>query len=437
MSHTSAWQKASPETGAAPPVTPRAVQRSEADWPPPGSCATHAPPDSLTTTFHGKRRAIFWLALKTGFFTVLTLGLYRFWMKTRLRRWYWSATRPGGTPLEYVGDPYEKLLGFLIAVVILAFYIGVVNLVLMFASFSLFQQNYAAYTLSFLGVLPLWFYATYRARRYVLARTRWRGVRFGMAPGAWGYVWRALLHWAITILSLGLLWPRMTFWLEKYRTDRTFFGNARLHQGGRWTMLYRVFWPILLAAGLIGAAAGAGAFGLPLVAAVLGPVGTFIGIYAVAYYKVGSRRLLANHKSAAGMTLEARPSAFRILMITVLGYLATALVLAVPLGVLAFGVMLVQFAQTDLMQDFGDLGTAVGAVPRLLLLAVGVALYFAIFLLWSTFRHAWVTMPIWRHYATTLTIRTPGGLRHVSQRARDAFEEAEGFAEALDVGASI
>ena len=117
--------------------------------------------------------------------TVLTLGIYRFWMKTRLRRWYWSAIRPGGQ-LEYVGDPWEKLLGFLIAVLILAFYIGIVNLILMFLSFSLFQGNVAAYALSLVGVIPLWFYAQYRARRYVLARTRWRGLRFGLEPGAWG-----------------------------------------------------------------------------------------------------------------------------------------------------------------------------------------------------------------------------------------------------------
>ena len=106
---------------------------------------------------------MFWLALKTSFLTVLTLGLYRFWMKTRLRRWYWSAIRPGGSPLEYTGDPLEKLLGSLIAVVFLAFYIGIVNLLLMFLSFSLFQGNVAAYFLSFLGVIPLWFFARYRA----------------------------------------------------------------------------------------------------------------------------------------------------------------------------------------------------------------------------------------------------------------------------------
>lgn len=435
MSQTSAWERASPETGGPPPVRP--VAPSPDSWPPAGSHPGLPAPESLATGFTGRRRAVFWLALKTGCLTVLTLGLYRFWMKTRLRRWYWSATRPGGTPLEYVGDPYEKLLGFLIAVVILAFYIGVVNLALMFISFSLFQQNYLAYGLSLLGVVPLWFYARYRARRYVLGRTRWRGVRFGMDPGAWGYVWRALLHWTVTLLSLGLLWPRMTFWLEKYRTDRTWFGNARLHQGGRWTMLYRATWPIFAALGLAGAgialAEWAGrAEGYALVLASL-----VLAAYGYVYYRVETTRLLANHKSAAGLTLTARPRAFRILMITVLGHLATALVLALPLGLLGFGVALLQFAQTDLMQEFGELGALVSALPQPLLLALGAALYFAIFLLWATFTHAWVTLPTWRHYATSLTIHNPAALALISQRARDEFQEAEGFAEALDLGASI
>jgi uncharacterized membrane protein YjgN (DUF898 family) len=205
----------------------------------------------VPTDFAGARGPLFRLALRTGLLTVLTLGFYRFWMKTRLRRYYWSSVRPGGHPLEYVGDPMEKLLGFLIAVVALAFYIGIVNLILMYLSFALLHGNVTAYALSFVGVIPIWFYAMYRARRYVLARTRWRGLRFGVEPGAWGYAGRALLHWGLTILSLGLLWPRMTFLLEKYKIDRTFFGNQRLHQGGRWQMLYPVFVPALLFAVLI------------------------------------------------------------------------------------------------------------------------------------------------------------------------------------------
>lgn len=358
-------------------------------------------------------------------------------MKTRLRRWYWSATRPGGTPLEYVGDPYEKLLGFLIAVVILAFYIGIVNLLLMFASFSLFQQNFAAYLVSFLGVIPLWFYATYRARRYVLARTRWRGVRFGLAPGAWGYTGRAIVHWLVTLLSIGLLWPRMTFWLEKYKTDRTWYGDARLQQGGRWQMLYPATKPLWIALAFAGCAVWAELTGHSGMSVGLTAVAGLIAVYGVVHYRVETRRILANHKTAAGVGLRAKPSPARILGIAVLGYAATAFVLAIPLAILGLSIAVVQFSQTDIVEDLGTLGLVLSGLPKSLLLAIGISLYFAIFLLWSTFTHAWVTMPIWRHYATRLTILNPEHLASISQRARDEFEEAEGFAEALDVGASI
>ncbi|NQW12845.1 MAG: DUF898 family protein, partial [Rhodobacter sp.] len=55
----------------------------------------------LETDYAGTRRSLFWLALKTSVLTVLTVGFYRFWAKTRVRRFYWSAIRPGGFPLEY------------------------------------------------------------------------------------------------------------------------------------------------------------------------------------------------------------------------------------------------------------------------------------------------------------------------------------------------
>ena len=286
-----------------------------------GATASPDDPRQLTTEFSGRRWRLFWLALKTGTLTVLTLGFYRFWMKTRLRRWYWSAIRPGGVPLEYTGDPFEKLLGFLFAVVILAFYIGVVNLLLMFASFSLFQGNFAAYLLSFLGVIPLWFFARYRARRYVLARTRWRGIRLGLEPGAWGYAWRAMVHWALTIVTLGLLWPRMTFWLEKYRTDRTFYGSVRVNQGGSWTMLFRyILHPALgaLASGLLILAFSLSENPVPLFGLAL--TLPWMG-FGLAQYRAQTFRLLTEKKSVGGVEFRAAPRSWRVFAIYLFGYL--------------------------------------------------------------------------------------------------------------------
>jgi hypothetical protein len=63
--------------------------------------------------------------------------------------------------------------------------------------------------------------------------------------------------------------------------------------------------------------------------------------------------------------------------------------------------------------------------------------YFAIFLVWSALSQAWVILPVTRHYARGLRIEGAQDLPSVRQRPRDEHMEAEGFAEALDVGASL
>lgn len=437
---------ASPETAVAPPPLPA---------------------HGLPVYFTGNRSALFWLALKTGFWTILTLGFYRFWMKTRLRRWFWSAIRPGGHPLEYVGDPWEKLLGFFIAVVILTFYIGLVNLVLMFVSFSVFQSATIGYIGSFLGVIPLWFYAQYRARRYVLGRTRWRGVRFGLEPGAWGYAWRAVLHWLVTICTLGVLWPRMTFWLEKYKTDRTFFGSARLCQHGRWQMLIPATWPLLCAVLSTGAWAvwlvyiqpvfpredaslgklfeqldpltadpeyivGMNApnrlfLAVPLIAAL---------IYGAVHYRFVAKRILANHKTAAGVRLQSQLSGVRVSIIYAFGTALAYLVLVfgvIAVVILALGL----FGSGLFLGAQAEIGDPLAVLPQWLSFVVIAMLYLGVFLLWNVLHQTFVTYPLMRHMSVTLRMQDVAGLADVSQIARDEFAEAEGFAEALDLGAAI
>lgn len=418
----------------------------------------------LTIEFTGFRGALFWLALKTGIFTILTLGFYRFWMKTRMRRWYWSAIRPGGHPMEYVGDPWEKLLGFFIAVVILTFYIGIVNLLLMFVSFSVFNSSFIGYLLSFAGVIPIWFYARYRARRYVLGRTRWRAVRFGLEPGAWGYAWRALLYWGITIISAGVLWPRMTFLLEKYKTDRTFFGSARLVQGGRWQMLIPATWPFVI--GLVGLvlvlawtlywlpvfpdAKIDGAFLTNAIEEVfrgrwtgsdlvhperLGLVPFCLAglLFGAIYYRWMAKRIMANHKTANGIQFASTLSGLRVTFIYVAGnFIAYAMLV---LGLTAMvGLAIVMF--------MGSLSIIPGAefmadLPRWISLLLLGVLYLGFFLMWGVLYNTFVTFPLMRHQAQTTTLPVAVGLPLISQRARDEFAEAEGFAEALDLGAAI
>lgn len=395
-----------------------------------------APQATLATQFAGRRGRLFWMALRFSVLNVLTLGLYRFWMKTRLRRYYWSAIRPGNLPLEYTGRPLEKLLGFLIAVTFLAFYIGIVNLVLMFLSLTLFRDDFGAYLLSFIGVIPFLFYAGYRRRRYILARTRWRGLRFGLEPGAWGYAWRAMGHWVLTILTGGLLWPRMTFWLEKYRTDRTHFGSVTLAQGGRWTMLFAPILPLLT--GVVACAAVIGATYVLAVPAYLWlqiPALLWV-IYGLAHYRAVAFRKLTDAKTAGPLRLRARPRPLRVFRIYLMGSALIVIVLMVFLTalVLLLGALLNGAVSDGFIAGIPD---ALRNLPRWAQAALAVLLYFNAFVFWDVLAQVFLTLPLVRHFAETLTIEGAEALPDLRQRPRDEFAEAEGFAEALDVGAAI
>ncbi|WP_298570843.1 DUF898 family protein [uncultured Aliiroseovarius sp.] len=390
------------------------------------------PPAVLTISYSGGKGPMLWLALKTGVLTVLTLGFYRFWAKTRLRRYYWSAIRPGGIPLEYVGDPLEKLLGFLVAVVFMAFYIGIMNLLLMYFSFALLQGSVAAYFLSFVGLAPIIFFAQYRARRYILARTRWRGIRFGLDPGAWGFSWRSIVHWLLALVTLGLTWPLTTLWLEKYKAGRTYYGDQRFVQGGRRGLLFgamkHVYYPVLLS-GVGGAMA---AFSENPAWFALFVLTTPWLIYGLAYWRAESFKRMTEAKELGVIRFQSSPKPWTIIGIYALGWFLMNLVISGFFLVLLGGLFL-------LHGNFGIDGADLDQLEDMLVTSVPVLVlaYFGLFLGYRAMAHAWITLPLAAHFAEATRIVNAADLHLIAQRDRDEFAEAEGFAEALDVGAAI
>ena len=86
--------------------------------------------------YRGTRGELFPLAISVALLTFVTLGIYRFWGKTRIRKYIWSSTVGDGDAFEYTGTGLEKFLGFLVAIVALAIYLGVVQMLLFFLGLS-------------------------------------------------------------------------------------------------------------------------------------------------------------------------------------------------------------------------------------------------------------------------------------------------------------
>jgi uncharacterized membrane protein YjgN (DUF898 family) len=133
--------------------------------------------------------------------TLVTLGFYRFWYKTDLRRWYWRNTVVAGTAFEYRGNAKELFIGFLfaLAVVLPLYFAGAV--VSLFGSEKLggIVQVVSGFVLAFLIQ-----YGSYRSRRYRLTRTVWRGIRFNQTGSAWTYAFLSAGYFVVVLLTLGV-----------------------------------------------------------------------------------------------------------------------------------------------------------------------------------------------------------------------------------------
>lgn len=404
--------------------------------------------DRLTASYSGGRGPLFGLAFRTALLTLLTLGIYRFWAKTRIRKYIWSSIRLGSDTLEYTGTGLEKFLGFLVAVVVLAVYLGLVQLVLFYFGlhFVIEPQTEAeilmqmsVFYLSFFALVPLMLFARYRARRYMLARTRFRGIRFGMDKAAWGYVWRSIGHGILTFLSLGLLLPRQTFWLEKYKTDRSHYGDTRFVQGGKWTALYPALMHMLIGAFLVilGSAGiavaslrapeGVEPEAATVAASVLAmSVGFVWGLIGFVYYRVHSYRYLTTQKTLAGAVgFLALPRNGRVLGIYIVGALVVGLIVSVLFGVIG-GVFAVSVAAAE--------NSALPGAGSVLVVA---ALYVLALAMFGALALVFIIQPVIAHFTETMTVLNPAALDAVRQRAHDAGADAEGFAEALDLGAAV
>jgi uncharacterized membrane protein YjgN (DUF898 family) len=213
-------------------------------------------------SFAGEPGGFFRLLVRGALLLLPTAGFYRFWLITDIRRHLWGNTRIGRESIEYTGTGRELLIGFMVALAVLApIYV------------AYFAAGLAAERLKAFASLPLFLilyvfghYAAFRARRYRASRTVFRGVRFWMTGSAWKYAGRAILWDLATALSLGFALPWRMAALERYKMRNTRFGDLPGAFAGTGATLFRrgfLLWALTigltLAAGLLALFVGSAA----------------------------------------------------------------------------------------------------------------------------------------------------------------------------------
>jgi uncharacterized membrane protein YjgN (DUF898 family) len=173
---------------------------------------------------------------------LVTFGFYRFWLATDIRRHLWSNTHIDGDAAEYTGRGKELLVGFLFALAIL------VPIYLAYFVIGIEAERFKAFASVplFLFLYLFGQFAIYRARRYRLTRTVWRGVRFWMDGSGWAYAVRAAGWSLLTVLTLGAVLPWREAALERYKMRHCHYGNLPGRFEGRGSELFKRGWRLWL-----------------------------------------------------------------------------------------------------------------------------------------------------------------------------------------------
>jgi len=206
--------------------------------------------------FDGNWREFAPIAFTNLLLTIVTLGIYTFWARTRERQYLWSHTRFIDDRLEWTGTGLELFIGYVMAFVIFLVPLGLLNFTLQALAIR-GEDGLAA--LLFVGIYCAFLYlvgfAVYRAMRYRLSRTYWHGIRGGSDDQGFGYGVSHLWKTIVGSLVLGLLvpWSMVSLWNERW--SKMSFGPHEFHANagvtgslmGRYLLAYLV--PVVLVIG--------------------------------------------------------------------------------------------------------------------------------------------------------------------------------------------
>lgn len=187
-------------------------------------------PENDQIQYHGRWQDVLKLSCWNALWTILTLGIFRFWAKTRMRRYIWSNIVVDGDALEYTGRGLELFLGFVIVSVI---FIPVIAAATFVSTQLPPHLMFIPELVLYLAIFFLVFVAIYRATRYRYSRTFWRGIRARLGGSALKY---GLIGFGSSVLGLvtfGILIPYNFVVTTRYETENTWIGDTKARFTGR------------------------------------------------------------------------------------------------------------------------------------------------------------------------------------------------------------
>jgi len=195
--------------------------------------------------FHGTAGSLFGIQAVNVLFTLLTLGVYYFWGKARVRAYLLGASELEGDRLAYHGTGAELLIGFLKGLVVFVVPVALLTVVPQLYGVPEAVTSALSMLVYLLGLLlvPL---AMVGARRYRLSRSSWRGVRFSFRGSAREFVGIFVVGTILTSLTLGIYYPVFVTRRQAFMISHSYFGSRKFDFDGRGRELIGPFLVMLL-----------------------------------------------------------------------------------------------------------------------------------------------------------------------------------------------
>src|SRR5712692_559644 len=361
--------------------------------------------------FFGHRSDFRHLAIRGGLLELVTVGFYRFWLATDIRRHLWSNTVVGDDVPEYTGTAKELLIGFLIALAILT------PIYLVYFLVGLEAERLMAFASIPLGLFFYFFtqFAIYRARRYRLTRTVWRGVRFWMTGSGWDYSWRAGLWSLFVMLTLGLALPWRQAALERFKMRHTSYGDLPGRFDGKgWEFFKRGWWLWLLTW---------------LVVVTLVPIVVALPFIYAAFKAVEWRWWVSGIRFGdVRFESDMTRSALIGLYWKVIGW---GVLLSVGLAMWVGSVLAIAFWFSDVAGTTQQKSLIIMQQP-LVLIAMALGYVVVVLAAWVMLR-IYLMRDVWARVAMTSTVTNLAAADNVLARGHLVSALGEGFADSLDV----
>lgn len=386
------------------------------------------------------------LLVRGAFLQIITFGFYRFWLTTDLRRHLWSRTTLNGENFEYTGRGRELLVGFLIALAILVPIYLAVFLV------GIWLENVRAFSSLLLILFMFLFgqFALYRARRYRLSRTIWRGVRFWMTGSGWAYALRAFGWQILVVLSLGLVYPWYARWRESFKMRNTYYGDAPGAFEGRGGQFFKRgigLW-LLTVGGLLALGAAGASFDwirlegkeVPRAASIA--LGAAVTLWLLAsaiaypYFRAIEWRWWAQGVRLGNVSLHStlRGGQLLKLYLRIVGWVLLLLIGWLIVG--AILALIVHLGLGDLKLLLSETSARMKSpgIFHIAVLVVAIIFYLLILMSFGVVQRFFTMHELWRTVVESLTVENVASLEGVIQRGDATSALGEGLADSLDVG---